>query len=166
VALASCVALVSACVAAMAAAPAMAAKQRPKFVFLKAKVIADGTLTPGHHETISVARMAPKAAIRVFIEAPPTTIQCGELYFCDPARAQPAPGSPPFRADAKGRATFTFVMPDTYFLETNPFDPKVRQPVTFADQQRVHIDVDGSSKTKRVRREAFGFARATVILSH
>jgi hypothetical protein len=137
-------------------------KPRTKFVFLKARVGSDGVVTPGQPETISVSRMAPKARIAVFIEPPPTTLQCGEFYFCDAAPAAPAPGSPPFKADAKGRAILTFVMPDTYYLETDPFNPKIRQPVTFADQQRIHIDVEGASRTKNVKRESFGFARATV----
>jgi hypothetical protein len=137
-------------------------KHKTKFVFLKARVGSDGFVTPGQPETISITRMAPKANIAVFIEAPPTTIQCGELYFCDPAPAGPAPGSPPFVANKKGRAVLTFVMPDTYYLETDPFNPKIRQPVAFADQQRIHIDVEGSSKIRHVRRESFGFARATV----
>jgi hypothetical protein len=137
-------------------------KHRTKFIFMKAKVVSDGFVTPGDPETITISRMAPKGPIAVFIEAPPTTIQCGERYFCDPAPAGPAPGSPPFVADKKGRATITFVMPDSYYLETDPFNPKVRQPVAFADQQRIHIDVQGRSKTKRAVRESFGFARATV----
>src|SRR4051794_38265245 len=137
-------------------------KHRTKFVFLKAKVLSDGFVTPGQPEAISISRMAPKARIAVFLEAPPTTIQCGELYFCDPAPAAPAPGSPPFVADAKGRAVLTFVMPDSYYLETDPFNPKIRTPVAFADQQRIHIDVQGGSKVKNVRRASFGFARATV----
>jgi hypothetical protein len=137
-------------------------KAKTKFVFLKARVGSDGVVTPGQPETISIARMAPKARIAVFLEAPPTTIQCGELYFCDPAPAAPAPGSPPFVADAKGRAVLTFVMPDSYYLETDPFNPKIRTPVAFADQQRIHIDVEGASKIKNVKRESFGFARAMV----
>jgi hypothetical protein len=112
-------------------------KAKTKFVFLKAKVGSDGVVTPGQPETISIARMAPKARIAVFLEAPPTTIQCGELYFCDPAPAAPAPGS-------------------------DPFNPKIRTPVAFADQQRIHIDVEGASKIKNVKRESFGFARAMV----
>jgi len=142
----------------------LSAKGKPKFIFLKARVVSDGIVTPGQLETIAISRMAPRAPIRVFIEAPPTTIQCGELYFCDPAPTSPAPGTPPFRANGKGKAVLTFVMPDTYYLETDPFDPSVRQPVKFANQQRVHIDVQGRSKTRRVRRESFGFARVTVQL--
>jgi hypothetical protein len=138
-------------------------EHKTKFVFLKARVGSDGFVTPGQPETISVSRMAPKAKIAVFLEPPPTTLQCGELYFCDPAPAEPAPGSPPFVANKKGRAVLTFIMPDTYYLETDPFNPKVRQPVAFADQQRIHIDVQGVSRIRHVRRESFGFARATVI---
>jgi hypothetical protein len=137
-------------------------KTKTKFVFLKAHVGSDGFVTPSQPETISISRMAPKAAIAVFIEPPPTTIQCGELYFCDAAPAAPAPGSPPFVADRKGRALITFVMPETYDLETDPFNPKIRQPVAFADQQRIHIDVQGASKIRHVKRESFGFARAIV----
>ena len=137
-------------------------KHRTKFVFLKAKVGSDGFVTPGKPETISISRMAPKANIAVFIEPPPTTLQCGELYFCDVAPAAPSPGSPPFKANSKGRAVLTFVTPDSYYLESDPFNPKVRTPVRFMDQQRIHIDVQGGSKFKHVRRESFGFARAAV----
>ncbi len=143
---------------------AHASSKKLKFIFLKARVVSDGIVTPGQLETISISRMAPKAPIRVFVEAPPITLQCGELYFCDPAPTSPAPGTPPYRANRKGKATLTFVMPDTYFLETDPFDPKVQQPVTFANQQRIHIDVEGISTIKRVRRDSFGFARAIVQL--
>jgi hypothetical protein len=143
----------------------LSAKGKAKFIFLKARVGSDGFVTPGQPETISITRMAPKADIAVFIEPPPTTLQCGELYFCDAAPAAPATGSPPFKADKKGRAVLTFITPATYNLETDPFNPKVRQPVAFADQQRIHIDVQGASKTRRVKRESFGFARATVQLA-
>jgi hypothetical protein len=73
-------------------------------------------------------------------------------------------GSPPFHSNRKGEAILTFVMPDSYFLETDPFNPKIRQPVKFADQQRVHIDVQAVSKAKHVKRVSFGFARAIVQL--
>jgi hypothetical protein len=147
---------------AATAAVHLSSKGKLKFVFLKARVVSDGVVTPGQPETIAISRMAPRAVVKVFVEAPPTTIQCGELYFCDPAPVAPAPGTPPFRANGKGRAVLTFVMPDSYYLETDPFDPRVRQPVKFANNQRVHIDVEGASTQKRVRRESFGFARAIV----
>jgi hypothetical protein len=151
---------------AIAGTPAngLSAKGKIKFVFLKARVLSDGVVTPGQPETIAISRMAPRARMKVFVEAPPTTLQCGELYFCDPAPTSPAPGTPPYRANGKGKATVTFIMPSTYFLETDPFNPKVRTPVTFADGQSVHIDVEGASTRKRVRRESFGFGRALVQL--
>ena len=77
-------------------------KPRTKFVFLKATVGSDGFVTPGQPETISISRMAPKATIAVFIEPPPTTLQCGELYFCDVAPAAPATGSPALRRQRQG----------------------------------------------------------------
>ena len=162
VVLAAALTVASVAMAGPSASASGKGKHRTKFVFLKAKVISDGFVTPGKEETISISRMAPRARIGVFLEAPPTTIQCGELYFCDPAQAGPAPGSPPFVADAKGRAVLTFVMPDSYYLETDPFNPKIRQPVAFADQQRIHIDVEGSSTIRHVKRQSFGFARVIV----
>ena len=59
-------------------------------------------------------------------------------------------------------ALLTFVMPDSYYVETDPFNPNNRQPVKFANGQSVHIDVEGTSTQKRVKRESFGFARAIV----
>lgn len=160
-------ALVPAAALASATPPnGLSAKGQIKFIFLKARVVSDGYVTPGQPETIAVSRLAPKASVKVFIEPPPITIQCGELYFCDPAPTAPAPGAPPYRSDRKGRALLTFIVPDTYYVEMDPFNPRNRSPVKFADQQRVHIDVDAFSRTKHVRRESFGFARAIVQLSH
>jgi hypothetical protein len=143
----------------------LSAKGHIKFIFLKARVVSDGYVAPGQPETIAVSRLAPKASVKVFLEPPPITIQCGELYFCDPAPTAPAPGAPPYRSDRKGRALLTFIVPDTYYVEMDPFNPRNRSPVKFADQQRVHIDVDAFSRTKHVRRESFGFARAIVQLA-
>jgi hypothetical protein len=98
------------------------------------------------------------------IEPPPTTPECGQLYFCDPVRTSPAPGYPSYRTSGKGRALLTFVMPSSYFVETDPFLPSERRLVTFADGQAVHIDVDGARRSKRVKRVGFGFGRAVVQL--
>ena len=142
----------------------VAAKKRQKFIFRQARVLADGLVTPGQLETIQVSRLAPKTPIKVFVEAPPITVQCGELYFCDPAPTSPAPGTPANRSSGKGRATLTFVMPGEYYLEIDPFKPSQRQPVKWMNGQAVHIDVAATSKTKRVIRQSFGFARAVVQL--
>jgi hypothetical protein len=140
-------------------------KKKFKFVFLKARVLADGFVTPGQLETIAVSRVPPRAPLRVFVEPPPTTPQCGELYFCDPAPTVPAEGAPPYRSSGNGRALLTFVVPTTYFVETNPFRPGQGFPVTFAHGQSVHLDVLARKTRKRVRTEAFGFARVVVQLA-
>jgi hypothetical protein len=137
---------------------------KPKVVFQKARVVSDRIVTPGQLETIAVSRMPPRARVRVFVEPPPTTPECGQLYFCDPVRTSPAPGYPPYRTSGKGRALLTFVMPSSYFVETDPSRPGTGRLVNFANGQAVHIDVDGARRYKRVKRVGFGFGRAVVQL--
>ena len=133
-----------------------------KFVFLKGRVISDGYVTPGKLETIAISNYPPRTRLKVFIEAPPTTPQCGEMFFCDPAPTTPAAGYPAYRSSGKGKALLTFEMPSTYYLETDPLHPSQRQAVTFADNQRVHIDVEGVRRQKGIRKIAFGFSRVIV----
>jgi hypothetical protein len=147
------------------AAPQPLANSKTKVIFLKGHVLSDGYVTPGQLETIAVSNYPPRTRLKVFIEPPPTTPQCGELYFCDPAPTSPAPGTPPYRSSGKGHALLTFVMPSTYNVETDPFRPSQGQQVTFANNQRVHIDVFGSKRQKRTKRIAFGFSRAIVQTS-
>jgi hypothetical protein len=149
------------------AAPAAqtAAKQRVKLVFFKARVRSDGTVMPGQAETVAVSHMPRRTRFKMAIEPPPTTPQCGEFYFCDFAPVAPAPGSPRFRTSGRGRALVTFVMPSTYNIATDPFDPRTRRPVPFANGQAVHIDVDGVRRLHRVRKIGFGFGRAIVKTS-
>ena len=59
----------------------------------------------------------------------------------------------------------TFVMPSTYNIATDPFDPATRRPVAWANGQRVHIDVQGVKRKHRVKKIGFGFGRATVQTS-
>jgi hypothetical protein len=141
------------------------AKQRVKLVFFKSRVRSDGIVTPGEPETVAVSHMPPRTRFKMAIEPPPTTPQCGEFYFCDFAPVSPAPGSAPFRTSGKGRALVTFVMPTTYNIATDPFDPRTRRPVSFANGQSVHIDVDGVKRLHRVRKIGFGFGRAIVKTS-
>lgn len=138
------------------------AKKKVKVVFFKAHVASDGLLTPGQPETVSVYDMPPKTDFKIAIEPPPITFQCGQQYFCDVAPALPAPGSPPFRTNKKGKAVVTFTMPTTYNISTDPFDPSTRQPVAWANGQRVHIDVQGIKRLKHKRKIGFGFGRASV----
>jgi hypothetical protein len=141
------------------------AKQRVKLVFFKARVRSDGIVAPGEAETVAISHMPPRTRFKMAIEPPPTTPQCGEFYFCDFAPVSPAPGSAPFRTSGKGRALVTFVMPTTYNIATDPFDPRTRRPVSFANGQSVHIDVDGVKRLHRVRKIGFGFGRAIVKTS-
>jgi hypothetical protein len=139
-------------------------KKRAKIVFFKARVASDGFLTPGEVETVGVSQMPRKTRFKMAIEPPPTTLQCGQLYFCDVARVSPIPGSPPFFTDGKGEAVVSFVMPATYNIATDPFDPSTRRPVTWAEGQRVHIDIQGVKRKHRVRKIGYGFGRAGVQL--
>src|SRR5215208_3415779 len=128
------------------------AKQRVKLVFFKARVRSDGFVTPGQAETVAISHMPPRTRFKMAIEPPPTTLQCGQFYFCDLAPVTPAPGSPPFRTTKKGHAVVTFVMPTTYNIATDPFDPSTRRPVAFAHGQRVHINVQGAKRKHRVKK--------------
>jgi hypothetical protein len=139
-----------------------AAKKKVKVTFFKARVASDGFLTPGQPEAVTVFHMPPKTTFRLGIEPPPVTFQCGQQYFCDIAPALPAPGSPPFRTNKKGVAVVSFVMPSTYNVATDPFDPSTRTPVAWANAQRVHIDVQGVKRLARKRMLGFGFGRAAV----
>lgn len=152
--------LVCSLLAAIGAQTASAGK--PKVIFFKGRVGSDHILVPDQLETISVRKMPPRTNLKVFIEPPPVTLQCGELYFCDPAPTAPAPGAPPYRTNGKGRALLTFVVPSTYWIERDPFTPGDRREVTFANGQAVHIDVQGAKRRKRATLQGFGFSRAVV----
>jgi hypothetical protein len=141
------------------------AKKRTKIVFFKPRVISDGFLTPGQRETVAVTHMPQKTVFKMAIEPPPITLQCGQLYFCDVAPVTPAPDSSPFKTNKKGQALVSFVMPSTYNIATDPFDPATRHPVTFANQQRVHIDVEGIKRLPHKKKIGFGFGRAIVQTS-
>jgi hypothetical protein len=161
---AAAAAIASAILTTAIAAPSASAG-KTKSVFKKAQVVSDGIVTPGQLETIAASRLPPRARLRVLIEPPPTTPQCGQFYFCSRAPTSPAPGMPPYRSSGKGRALLTFVMPSSYFITNDPFPPREGRFVDFANGQAVHIDVQGARRSKRVRRVGFGFSRAVVQLS-
>jgi hypothetical protein len=138
------------------------AKEKPPLKFSKARVRSDGSVTPGQQEWITVAKVPPRAKLKVAIEPPPTTPQCGQYYFCRSVRVSPVPGTPPYRSSAKGRATLSFIMPSHYTIQSDPFRPSTRQSVAFADGQAVHIDVLGTKRTRTATRVGFGFGRAVV----
>jgi hypothetical protein len=149
--------------AALATTP-VAHEAKMKFIFLKARVVSDGFVTPNQLETISVSNLPARTAFKVFLEPPPVTLQCGEFYFCDTAPTQPAPGTPPYRSNSKGKATVTFSTPPSYFVETDPFHPSRGTLVNWMNGQAVHIDVEAIKRNKKVRKDSFGFARAVVQL--
>jgi hypothetical protein len=142
--------------------PQPLAKKKVKLVFFKARVASDGFLSPGQLETVIVSHMPHRTRFRMAIEPPPITPQCGQFYFCDLAPVSPAPGSAPFKTDTHGQALVSFVMPSTYNISTDPFDPSTRRPVSWANGQRVHIDVDGVKRLPGKRKIGFGFGRAIV----
>jgi hypothetical protein len=158
-ALALTAALVGTAAEATAAHPA---KKRTKIVLFKARVFSDGSVTPGQTETVTVAHMPQKTSFKLAIEAPPTTLQCGQLYFCDLAPVSPAPGSAPFQTNKHGKALVSFVMPSTYNIATDPFADATRRPVAFANDQRVHIDVEGVKRLHLKKKIGFGFGRTIV----
>ena len=56
-------------------------------------------------------------------------------------------------------------MPSTYNIATDPFDPRTRRPVAFANGQVVHIDVEGVKRLRKLKKTGFGFGRAIVETS-
>lgn len=138
------------------------AGKKPPLKFSKARVRSDGSVTPGQQEWITVTKVPPRAKLKVAIEPPPTTPQCGQYFFCRSVRVVPAPGTPAYRSSAKGRATLSFIMPSHYVIQSDPFSPSTRQFVAFADGQAVHIDVLGVKRTRKATRVGFGFGRAVV----
>jgi hypothetical protein len=139
-------------------------KKKPPLKFSKVRVSSDHSVTPGQQEWIAVTRVPPRVKLKVAIEPPPTTPQCGQYYLCRQVRVFPVPGTPPYRSSGKGRATLSFIMPSHYTIQSDPFRPSTRQSVAFADGQAVHINVRGVKKTRRATRVGFGFGRAVVSI--
>jgi hypothetical protein len=118
--------------------------------FGRAKLRTDGTLTVGGQETISLKGAPPKQRLRADISAPPTATECDQFAtgFCLSEPLFPAAGSPALRSSAKGRATFTFVMPGAYeFL--NFSDPIQSHPIVLVNGQTIHLDVYGVRVIRR-----------------
>lgn len=143
-------------------AGAAAKKRKPPVSFSKARVQSDGLLLPGQLETVFISRLPPRADFKLGIEPPPTTPQCGEFYFCNIVRVFPAAGTLAFHSTGKGTAFATFVMPSGYTLQSDPFDKRTRQMVTWMNGQAVHINTFSVKTTRKERRIAFGFGRAVV----
>jgi hypothetical protein len=74
----------------------------------------------------------------------------------------PAPGGVPFHSNGHGSAVATFVMPSTYTIQSDPFDKRTLQTVTFMNGQSVHINVLSIKSTKKAKFISFGFGRTIV----
>jgi hypothetical protein len=138
------------------------AKKKPPLQFSKVRVFSDHSVTPGRQEWITVAKLPPRTKLKVAIEPPPTTPQCGQYFFCSSVRVFPVEGTPRYRSSGKGRAKLSFVMPSHYTIQSDPFRPSTRQSVAFANGQAVHIDVLGVKRTRKATRVGFGFGRTVV----
>jgi hypothetical protein len=138
------------------------AKKKPPLKVSKARVRSDGSVTPGQQEWISVSQLPPRTKLKVAIEPPTTTPQCGRYYLCRSVRVFPVPGTPPYRSSGKGGATLSFIMPSHYVIQSDPFRPSTRQSVAFANGQAVHIEALGVKKTRNATRVGSGFGRAVV----
>jgi hypothetical protein len=129
--------------------------------FQKGKVFSDGVVVPGELETVFISKFPPRANLKVAIEPPATTPQCGEHFFCDLAFVTPAPGTSLFRSSGRGRAMLSFIMPATFTL-VDPYRPGIAREAHFVTGQSIHIDVGGDRRLKKARVQAFGFAIAVV----
>ena len=136
--------------------------KKPPVKLLKGRVSSDFSVAPGQQEWVTVRKMPPRAKFRLLIEAPPTTPQCGQYYFCRAVRVFPVPGTPGYRTSGKGTAAVSFVMPSGYVIQANPFKPSTKQFVTWMNGQVIHINVLGEKRTKRARLFGFGFGRSIV----
>jgi hypothetical protein len=65
---------------------------------------------------VTLKGMPPRLNLNVVIAPPDDLNSCFDIApaTCLPTPLFPAPGAPPFRTSGKGRATLTFVMPDSY----------------------------------------------------
>jgi hypothetical protein len=160
--LAACALLPAAGLASGPEAHAAAKKKKPPTFFSKARVRSDGYVNPGQLETIFISHLPSRSNFKLAIEPPPTTPQCGQLYFCNFVNVFPAPGTRAFHSNGHGKAFPTFVMPSTYTIQSDPFDKRTRQTVSFANGQSVHINVLSIKNTRKGKFIAYGFGRTIV----
>jgi hypothetical protein len=142
--------------------PSTASARSPSkdIVFPKGKLITDGLLTVGQPETARVKGLPAKTRLSGAILPPPSERNCFDpaTGFCIPGPLPPAPGTPRFKTDGKGRATLTFIMADHYDLiaEENEHVTLVNGQViivNFSGRRRVHrggkkVILDGYSNAK------------------
>jgi hypothetical protein len=143
-------------------AGAGAAGKAHKVKVFHGRIQTDGVLTPGQPETISVSKVFRKFKVLVSISPPDGAPGCSGSRFCFSEDIAPAPGTPAFRTDGKGRATLTFVMPSTYEV----FDLKhiftSPKSVGFVNGQIVEIEA-GNLRTRHRRFEISSATASAVI---
>jgi hypothetical protein len=143
-------------------AGAGAAGKARKVKVFHGRMHTDGVLTPGQPETISVSKVFRKFKMIVSISPPDGGPGCSGSRFCYSENIGPAPDTPAFRTDGKGRATLTFMVPTTYQV----FDIKhiFESPMSasFANGQAVEIGA-GNIRTRHRRFEGAS-ARAPAVI--
>jgi len=122
--------------------------------FSQPKVRTDGLLTVGAQETLRVSHVAPRPHLKLkpFITAPISASICNveppsfEFFSpCLPQPLYPVPGTRRLKANKKGRASLTFVMPAAYeYIDFN--DPTQSHPIYLIDKQTVGVEIDVSWK--------------------
>jgi hypothetical protein len=95
---------------------ATSATAKPDTVHIVGKMRTDGVLTVHQLETVTLKGMPPRLNLNVVIAPPDDLNSCYDILpgTCFPTPLYPAPSTVPFRTSGKGRATLTFVMPDSY----------------------------------------------------
>jgi hypothetical protein len=157
-----------ACVA-VAGLPTSSAATKPDTVHVTGKVRTDGVLTVRQQETVTLKCMPPRLNFNVVIAPPDDLNSCFDILpgTCLPTPLYPAPNTPPFRTSGKGRATLTFVMPDSYRYKPGTSIPEFQTDHRpFWNGQVIYLRARGVTNHRRkgsrtiVRGKATG--RATV----
>ncbi len=117
----------------------------------RGKVRTDGTLTVGGQETLYVKKIPLKPKLRLVADVYPA-VENGSCFnfnsgFCLPEPLFRVPGTPKLKANRKGRAKLTFVMPAA--VQFDDFkDPLQSHPVPFVNGESVQVDVEGTRKVR------------------
>jgi len=91
------------------------AEAPPKTKFVRGAIATDAAFTPLAPETLVASKLPRKMKFQILIGPPPGAGNCNAAYACEPSKVRPAPGTPRFRTNGKGRAQVTFLAPDGFF---------------------------------------------------
>jgi hypothetical protein len=143
---------------------ATTAVAKPDVVHITGKMRTDGVLTVRQQETVELRGLPPRLNLNLWI-APPDN-QCLSAMFmpgtCLPTPLYPAAGTPAFRTSVKGRATLTFVMPESVrFLDiTATPEPRVEE-LALGNGQAIYIRARGLRSQRRDGTRTIVRAKAT-----